>query len=103
MVDGFETACWSCNSPFSLNLNTQVSRQDACPKCARDIKVCKNCQFYDPGAQWECRETISDRVSDKEKANFCDSFKLAKRGGAANRQSPSAADLKAKAEALFKK
>ena len=38
--------------------------------------MCKNCTFYEPGAHWDCRETIPEAVRDKERANFCDYFKL---------------------------
>jgi hypothetical protein len=34
------------------------------------------CKFYDAKVYNECRETNADRVTDKEKANFCDYFVL---------------------------
>ena len=34
------------------------------------------CEYYDPHSYNECREPIAERVLDKEKANFCDSFRL---------------------------
>jgi hypothetical protein len=39
--------------------------------------------FYEPGAHWDCRETIPDPVFEKERSNFCDYFRLAQdaRGG----------------------
>lgn len=54
----------------------EVFRSTKCPSCGADVRVCKNCRFYDPSAHWECRETIPDGVREKERANFCDYFKL---------------------------
>jgi hypothetical protein len=30
--------------------------------------------FYDPGAHYDCHETVDEPVRDKERANFCGSF-----------------------------
>lgn len=61
----------------------EVFRSTLCPKCGGELKICKNCRFYCPGAQWDCRETIPEGVSDKERANFCSYFKY-KEGGPEN-------------------
>jgi len=53
-------------------------RQSVCPSCGKDLRVCLNCRFYDPGAHWQCRETIPEPVRDKDRANFCDYFSLSK-------------------------
>jgi hypothetical protein len=58
------------------------------------------CQFYDPKAYNECRESSADRVVEKEKANFCDYFKIGSAGSEAEKQRQ---DAMAKAAALFKK
>lgn len=77
-----------------------VGRRDTCPHCMADIRCCKMCQFYDPKAYNECRETQADRVQDKEKANFCDYFKIGSPGSNPDQERQ---DLLAKANALFKK
>lgn len=58
----------------------KVFRSTECPGCKRDVRVCRNCRHYAPGSHWDCRESISDEVVDKERANFCDWFKLADSG-----------------------
>ena len=58
------------------------------------------CQFYDQKAYNECRETSADRVQDKEKANFCDYFKI---GSPDTDPDKERKDALAKAAALFKK
>lgn len=54
---------------------TGFGRMDVCGGCSKDTRVCLNCRFHDPGSYNECRETVAERVVDKEKANFCDHFK----------------------------
>ena len=53
------------------------------------MKVCKNCRFYAPGAHWDCHETISEPVRDKEQANFCDYFELSSDSKASGKDSSS--------------
>lgn len=77
-----------------------ISRSDSCPHCMADIRCCKNCIFYDPKAYNECRESMADRITEKEKANFCDFFKI---GSSANDAEKLKQDQLAKAMALFKK
>jgi hypothetical protein len=77
-----------------------VGRRDTCPSCMADIRCCKMCQFYDLKAYNECRESSADRVQDKEKANFCDYFKI---GSPGSNPDQARQDALAKAAALFKK
>ena len=93
--------CAFCNS--EIQIETKISRQDTCPHCNRDLRCCKQCQFYDPGAYNECREVAAERIIDKERANFCDFFtprgSSKKAGGTYNRTR----EAKEALEALFKK
>ena len=61
------------------------------------MKVCLNCRFYDPAAQWECRESIAEPVRDKGRANFCDFFAL--RPGGPGAGPGASSDPNAKSEA----
>ncbi len=67
--------CWKCGKP--IELSGTVSRSDVCPSCGADVRSCKNCRFYEPGAHYDCRETIDELVKDKERANFCGWFMIA--------------------------
>jgi len=64
--------CYNCGAP--LPEKKSIFRSTSCQKCGRDVKVCRNCAFYSPGAQHDCREHISEPVRDKERANFCEYF-----------------------------
>jgi hypothetical protein len=66
--------CPFCNA--DLTAVTEVYRSSKCPSCGNDVKICRNCKFYDPSSHWECHETISERVGDKDSANFCDFFRF---------------------------
>jgi len=66
--------CPFCNA--GLSSVTEVFRSSKCPSCGNDLKICRNCKFYDPSSHWECRETITERVADKDSANFCDFFRF---------------------------
>ena len=66
--------CWKCLN--EIKTDEPVSRTAECSFCGTDLHSCKNCNYYSPGSHFDCHETIEENVSDKEKANFCDSFKL---------------------------
>ncbi len=92
--------CYKCATALSETLKVMIARSDTCPKCMTDLRCCKMCYFYDPKSYNECREPSADRITDKEKANFCDYFKI---GSGANDADKAKADALAKANALFKK
>ncbi|WP_246473193.1 hypothetical protein [Treponema parvum] len=66
--------CWKCGN--SIAQGTFISRTSECPVCGADLHSCKNCRFYSPGSYYDCRETVSELVRDKEKSNFCDNFTI---------------------------
>lgn len=89
--------CYACGASLE---GLTYFRGDTCPSCSRDLRVCKNCSHYSPQQYNECKETIADRVTDKEKANFCDLFSPG--GGSAGGGSSSREALRAAAAKLFK-
>lgn len=89
--------CWNCGG--EIVLIDKVVRQDTCPSCDKDLRCCKNCRFWDPGAHNQCRENLTEYVPDREKANFCASFE-AREGKLGASEDINAA--KSKLESLFK-
>lgn len=69
---GAMAACYKCGR--ELPPRESIFRTTLCEQCGSDVRVCRNCRFYLPGAHWDCRETISEAVRDKERANFCEYF-----------------------------
>lgn len=90
--------CFACG--HEVQFSEKVSLREECPKCRGDVHVCKNCQFYDAKVYNECRETQAEVVRDKERNNRCDFFQP-RVGGESGVDK--AAQLRAAAEALFKK
>lgn len=93
------TFCFSCGKELTF-AERKIGLREECLHCRADVHVCKNCEFYDVTAYNECRESSADRVTEKERSNFCDYF-LLKTGGLSS-EDP-ATKLRALAEALFKK
>jgi hypothetical protein len=92
-----QLSCFSCQTVMKFSSN--IGRREECPKCRADVRVCKNCQFYDPKAYNECRESSADVMLVKDRANVCDYFQP----GSSTSTQKSREDLLAAAEALFKK
>ena len=93
-------SCYKCGHALSETFKIMVGRRDICPNCSTDIRCCRMCQFYDPKSYNECKETSADKVAEKEKANFCDYFKISGVGTHPNKEREEAL---ARANALFKK
>lgn len=90
--------CFNCEK--KLDLLQGFSRREECPHCHADVHSCKNCTFYDINSYNECREPSADVVKEKDRANYCDYFKISddmKTSGSEKQ------DLLAAAEALFSK
>ena len=92
--------CWKCGKSVSLEI---ISRDSECPECHKALHSCKNCLFYEPGSYHDCHESAEEVVSDKEKANFCDTFRIKREwtSGAAGSASKKAEDAKKAFESLF--
>ncbi len=93
-----KVACFSCGK--ELIFSERIGLREECDQCRSDVHVCRNCHFYDPKVYNECRETQAEIVQEKDRANRCDDFQP-RQGASAGVDK--AAQLKAAAEALFKK
>ena len=64
--------CSECGEKIPVSVT--VGREDSCPRCQHDLHTCRNCRFFDPAYNNQCRENRAEPVADKRKANFCDYF-----------------------------
>ncbi len=64
--------CWHCGR--EIEVLERVGFHELCPGCDRPAHVCLNCGLYDPAYNNQCRETMAERVVDKDRANFCEYF-----------------------------
>jgi hypothetical protein len=64
--------------------------------------VCLNCRFFDVRAYNQCREPQAERVTEKDKANFCEYFSF-RDSSSPPSQEDERRKAKEKLDALFKK
>ncbi len=93
--------CFFCGR--QIEVLERVGFRDTCPGCDRAVHVCRNCDFYDPAYNNQCRETMADRVVDKERANFCEYFKPAGKPSVASSAASAKSSTQKKLDALFRK
>lgn len=62
-------ACYKCGD--ELIFEVKIGRRDMCPTCGAYLHSCLNCKHHDPYAHNECREGITDHISDRTEGNFC--------------------------------
>lgn len=91
--------CHRCHKDCGLEARAQVFRTSECPHCMADLRCCLMCKYYDQSSYNNCREPQADRVSEKNKANFCAFFELHNNQNTAN----TVDNYINAAEALFKK
>jgi hypothetical protein len=85
-----------------LQFEEKVFRNDTCSNCGSDVRCCLNCSEYSETAPNQCKEPEAEKVSVKDRRNFCDYFKL-REGASASKAADKAAEARRKLEALFKK
>ena len=93
--------CYQCRVAWE-SPHPRPGRTETCTGCGADLSCCRNCRFYSPGAPNDCAEPNTERVVDKEKANFCDYFDFARRDADEPERSDAADDAHQKFEDLFK-
>jgi hypothetical protein len=93
-------SCHHCGRP--LEFEDKVFRKDTCPGCGSDVYCCLNCVNYDESAHNQCRESQAEKVTVKDRRNFCEYFEL-REGQALGSAAQKAAEARRKLDALFKK
>jgi hypothetical protein len=100
--------CAMCGEAVEVALGG-VTVETTCSRCKADLRTCRNCINFDPGARFECRATIPARIGSKTARNECQLFApkktIEKRTGEARGGDSRAAadDPKAAFERLFKR
>lgn len=67
------TRCSLCGTPITIAMGG-IGLTDQCPKCHSDLHTCKNCVNFDPGARFQCRKPITQRIPKKDVRNECELF-----------------------------
>ena len=75
MSRSVDMQCWKCCTLLK-DVLLPFSRYEECTTCKADLHVCLSCRHYDPRINDACFEDRAEFVLDKDKANFCDYFKV---------------------------
>jgi hypothetical protein len=92
--------CFHCGRPIEVKERERVGFRDSCPTCDRPSHVCRNCDFYDPAYNNQCRENQAERVVAKDRANFCEYFTPGRENA---KEIATKTNPRTKLDALFKK
>lgn len=78
--------CWKCHK--TLEALEKISFHTSCPFCHSDLHVCVNCRYFAQGKPHDCEIPDIEPVSDKEKRNFCEEFRVKSPGKDTKNSSP---------------
>src|SRR5215510_11172884 len=67
------TRCALCGTQVNIDVGG-IAVDAQCPKCHSDLHACKNCVSFDPGARFQCRKPITERIPRKDERNNCELF-----------------------------
>ena len=67
------TRCNSCGTMVNVDVGG-IAFDARCPKCQKDLHTCRNCVSFDPGARFQCRKPITERIAKKDVRNECELF-----------------------------
>jgi hypothetical protein len=65
--------CNLCGTQINVEVGG-IAVEQQCPKCNSDLHTCKNCICFDPGARFQCRKPITERIAKKDLRNQCELF-----------------------------
>jgi hypothetical protein len=96
-------SCFNCGQPIAVLGGTKVLKNDTCSRCDADLHCCRNCRFFDPAVNNQCRETQAEWVATKDRRNYCDYFEASTHITLVKKAGAQADDAKKKWDSLFKK
>jgi ubiquitin len=70
MAFGEKVKCAACGAKVPLSIAVDSS----CPKCNTDLHSCRQCNYFDPSARFECNKSITARIVNKQARNSCELF-----------------------------
>ena len=59
--------CANCGAVLVAGFDAK----ETCPKCNAELHCCKQCRFFDSGAQFECTQPVPARITPKDAKNDC--------------------------------
>jgi hypothetical protein len=70
MAFGESVKCASCGAKAPSN----ISFESACTNCRAELHACRQCNYFDPSARFECSKPITVKIVNKNARNQCELF-----------------------------
>jgi|SRR6185436_62410 hypothetical protein len=70
MAFGETVKCSSCGAKVAGT----ISGESSCTNCRADLHTCRQCNYFDPGARFECSKPITVKIVNKNARNTCELF-----------------------------
>ena len=70
MAFGESVKCSSCGA----KVESFIKFDSACTNCRADLHSCRQCNFFDPGARFECSKPVTAKIVNKNARNNCELF-----------------------------
>ena len=70
MAFGETIKCAACGAKVPSNITSDSS----CTNCRAELHTCRQCNFFDPAARFECSKTVPKRIVNKNARNTCELF-----------------------------
>ena len=70
MAFGEVVKCASCGAKAPSNITFESS----CANCRAELHSCRQCNYFDPSARFECSKPITTKIVNKNARNVCELF-----------------------------
>ena len=70
MAFGESVKCASCGAKAPSNIVFESS----CTNCRAELHTCRQCNYFDPSARFECSKPITVKIVNKNARNQCELF-----------------------------
>ena len=70
MAFGESVKCASCGAKAP----SVIMAESSCEKCKGDLHTCRQCNYFDPSAHFECSKPITVKIVNKNARNTCELF-----------------------------
>lgn len=67
--------CFNCGAQWESTLR-QPAVKETCEGCGAYLHCCRNCTFHRMGYPNACYIPDTEKVADRQRANFCDEFEF---------------------------
>ena len=70
MAFGEKVKCAACGAQAPPS----IALASTCPNCRGDLHTCRQCNYFDPSARFQCLKPITARIVNKSANNTCELF-----------------------------